>query len=1010
MGITVPDGGFEEALNVVVSRDDLVQKRRGFKRLAYIQDNSHLPPTYTWAVPQVDHITYYQNYPIVMGQVVDSPDFVASLLYYLNESTGDLTAITDAYGFQDMKRTAQASGNLYFVSSNLGIGTLEAYNGSTRLAGIPGGLDLDGTNTLLTGVFPPDNQVGYRIVFGRTDGNNNKNLGAPTEFLTLTNTLNADKTATESTLTVTVTHNTHGLSTSDVIISKNAVDSTGAVVTGIAGEYSITRIDANQFSFIAVGPVTGTLAALDYGVYKTPAIDATLPDDITVDYFYQVYRSSFSGSEDVIPSEDCQLIYETQVTSTDVSNGYIGFADSVDPLFAGAYLYTNPNTGDGITSASEPPPLATDIAFFATSMFYANTETKYLLQVDLISVASATFAVDDTISITDGTTTRTYTAKSSSNYASQQFKLTNSGGAFTVAQSLALTARDIVRCINRDPSGICVAKYISGPEDVPGKIVFIAKSFKSQIKVFANDSGTASNFSPVLGVSAGTAIASTNADYPHALYYSKIDEPGAVPSLNYLFVGTKDAPILRIVPLRDSLIIIKTDGIYRLVGTQPADYAVSLLDGTITCRAPDSVASLANSVYLLSNQSFLRVTDTSATVISRQIEPLITSIFSNSTITANAVSYESDRVYMVTCNDTPVSGNDLITWVYNTVTDAWTTSDVYFNCGLVSPATDKLILSEINASNDKHTEILQERKSYEITDNCDASTSFTWVSVSGTAGVIQTRLQSVNNSCTVYNDSTNYIFAASSAGATATNDSITCAPITATFLKITDSGHGIEPGDYVVITNAAASGSPLTTWNGVYQVQIVDGDDFYIKYESARTGTPDTCSYGIRDSWDVTFKSVPFFSVGASGTIYQGIHAKVKTVPVTGGSVGLLKQFSRAQAHFRSVSASRIAVSFSSDSVRTTGTYIWDAPAEFTRSILSTGWGGSGWGMSWGGYTQINSTFRTFPSAIMNILVPLGTARCTWIAMQMDHYLAAEAFELQTITLSARAYKSRTSR
>lgn len=1004
----VPDGGFEYCDNITISRDDLVTKRRGLSTFIALTETSYLPTTYTWPAPYCYHLVFFDSAPVYFTETRgEDGTFIRSRIFYGSETSTTLTAIsTGSYSFQDVYRSAQASSNLYFASSNLGVGKLTGSTAAATLAGVPSGLDLEVSASSTVGIFTPDNQLAYRIFFGLTDANENRIIGAPSELTTIINSMNTGIAATETSLTVTVTHTAHGLDTLDVVVVKNAD------ATGVDGEYSITKIDANSFSFV-IGSITGTLSELDYGVYKTPSLTATLPAGLTSSHFYQVYRSSLSGSDDVSPDEDLQLVIEATLTSTDITNGYITVSDQIDDIFKGAYAMTNPNTGDGILQANEIPPLCQDLAFFSGSMFYANTESKYSVSVDLISVSSSTFAADDTISITDGTTTRTYTAKATANFASQQFKLTNSGSGVSVSVAITATAKSLCTCINRDPSGLAYAFYVSSVEDVPGKIRLVARNFNSALSVYANDATTGDNFSPALGGTSLTALAFTQDVQPHALYYSKTNEPEAVPTTNYLLIGAKNSAILRIVPLRDSLLVIKADSIHRVVGTSPSDFSSSLLDNTISCLAANSVVSLANQVYFLSNQGIVSASDTGAQVVSRPIEPLITSTFSNiSSMVANAVAYESERLYILTMLDDPTSTSTYQTYVYNAVSQAWSTWDKDLQCGAVSPYTDKLYAIDVNEDQKKYLRIYKERKTYEITDYADESYAFTWKAVDGTTATIQTRLQDVDNSMLYFSSTTNWITSASSLGATTTNDSITAVPLGDQTLKITHASHGVNPGDYVIITNTKdVSDSPLITWNGTHEVQMVDGNDFYIRYSSVRTGTPATCSYGIKDSWSVGLRTNPIYTLDDSGVIYGPIESRLKTVPITGGDTSVMKLVSKFQAHFRSIGCTNALISFSCDWTNATPAVEWEADTYFTRDLIFGGWGSGLWGSGvWGSHATLASTLRTYPSAIINMLVPFASSRVTWVAVDITHKRAGEALEMQSLSFSARAYGDKTSR
>lgn len=116
----------------------------------------------------------------------------------------------------------------------------------------------------------------------------------------------------------------------------------------------------------------------------------TIPKDITSDYFVQVYRTRlFQATEgqtlgslgglSVEADDEMRLVYEAFPSVSELSLGELVFVDKTpDSLVQNnTNLYTNPETGEGILAANEPPPFAKDINRFKNVTFYANTRTKH---------------------------------------------------------------------------------------------------------------------------------------------------------------------------------------------------------------------------------------------------------------------------------------------------------------------------------------------------------------------------------------------------------------------------------------------------------------------------------------------------------------------------------------------------------------------------------------------------------------------------------------------------------
>jgi hypothetical protein len=250
------------------------------------------------------------------------------------------------------------------------------------------------------------------------------------------------------------------------------------------------------------------------------------------------------------------------------------------------------------------------------------------------------------------------------------------------------TAHGLVKAINRDSSSLIYANYISGVNDVPGQMQFQAKGFGAAIYVRANSTTSAAAFSPVLPTSfnSGTQVYSLNSVLSSGFYVSKLNEPEAVPLVNFFSPGASNKDLLRIVGLRDSVIIIKKDGIFKMTGDVISNFAITILDSTVHCVAPNSVDVINNQVALLSNQGVCLVTESSVEIISRSIEDKIQPILGQSGLAAQTfgVAYETERLYLLTTTE-PDTTTANITWAYNVLTLAWTKWDELIQTAVIGP-------------------------------------------------------------------------------------------------------------------------------------------------------------------------------------------------------------------------------------------------------------------------------------------------------------------------------------
>lgn len=220
-------------------------------------------------------------------------------------------------------------------------------------------------------------------------------------------------------------------------------------------------------------------------------------------------------------------------------------------------------------------------------------------------------------------------------------------------------------------------------------------------------------------ITAAKGVAGSNEQKQNRIYYSKFQQPEAVPIANYLDVGDADKPILRIFPLRDSLFVFKADGLYRISG-EVSPFNVALFDSSCILTAPDSVAVAKNIVYAWTTQGVVAVSEAgiSNPPISRPIDvdilKLGSSNYPNFSTATWGVGYESDNSYLVFTVKEPSDTVATIAYRYSTLTGTWTTFDKTNTCGVVSLADDKLYLG---AGDTNYLE--QERKSFSRLDYAD---------------------------------------------------------------------------------------------------------------------------------------------------------------------------------------------------------------------------------------------------------------------------------------------------
>jgi len=104
-------------------------------------------------------------------------------------------------------------------------------------------------------------------------------------------------------------------------------------------------------------------------------------------------------------------------------------------------------------------------------------------------------------------------------------------------------------------------------------------------------------------------LAAEDTVVPNRLYFSQPDEPEAVPLANSIDIGRRECPIQALVPLRDALLVFKTDGLWRVTGSAPDAWALDLLDTTLRLIRPECVAVANGIAYAWCDRGFFAITD-----------------------------------------------------------------------------------------------------------------------------------------------------------------------------------------------------------------------------------------------------------------------------------------------------------------------------------------------------------------------------------------------------------------
>lgn len=481
--------------------------------------------------------------------------------------------------------------------------------------------------------------------------------------------------------------------------------------------------DAND-NLILGAPSQRIVVSNSSGGATNVSLTFSLPAGMTTAWQYQVYRSPMSVDLATEPNDECALVFTGNPTAGQLTAGTVTYTDSVPDSLKGAFIYTA-SSQEGITQANYQSPIGTDVTTFKGFTFVANTISQQATLITLVSAGSPGLQLNDTVTIAGVV----YTAKAAETIASGEFQLFTGG---TPSQNITNTANSLVRVINRYTSNTTVyAYYSSGYTDLPGRITIKERGIGGG--AFNTSSSRSGAFTPNIAV---TTQASSNTTSPNKISVSKHLQPESYPLGQTISVGSADKSILRIIALRDYILVFKQDGIFQITGDDISSFDPQLLDSTAILRGIETAVSLNNKVYCFSYQTVVSVTVNEGVVLkSRPIQQelliLSSSLYPNFDTVSYGIAYESENQYIFGTVTSPSDTTATQFYVYNYLTDTWTNWEFpnTQGTGFVNPTDNKLYFG---SSDTASKYVYQERKTYTNFDFADTSYAINIVSFSGT--------------------------------------------------------------------------------------------------------------------------------------------------------------------------------------------------------------------------------------------------------------------------------------
>lgn len=630
--LTTPAGAMREALNVRIRRANIVEPRPGFPATAVSGASGGGWQIFAWDG---------EIYAVFGGE-----------LWHVDGSPTEVLAGGASLDITSSEAFGEAMGRCFYVTTDEGVYRIATPGSSVAvLAGVP-----QGTPPLITAIsgsgVANNEQVAIRVLFTETV-NQQLLVGAPSEPATFSNASGGDQ-----------------------------------------------------------------------GV----SLQIPLPAGVTAGMTVQVYRTLVVGVA-TPPGDEMFLARNQNILSADVTAGYVTVTllTGIDEQL-GAALYTN-ETQEGILQAAYPPPNARCLAWWKGMGFYGDitASEEYVLQGD---------ASDPNLSDTIGGVGAIYTGDTTNGspiitnvpllhdtqvgcYVSESGIVSSTGARIPAdARVIASGATTITLDKNATAtaSGITFrvqgvlevdgVEFINGGSDLAGLQFGNRQDLVSLVASYTDVTLTVSDYvsqayslmwrhasqfdiSYQPAVTGGTLIglysttptsATVDDPIPSRVMWSKTLQPEAVPLLQYQDIGDWRAPVMRLIPTRDSLFVLKTDGVWRITGDSPDTLRVEEFDRSVRIIHRRCADAHDNRVWAWTSAGIVAMTEAgvermSEPSIREAIEAQQENVAANPTVggafVTGCISQNCVLVGIPAANATGANAQAEYVYVYETNSGAW---------------------------------------------------------------------------------------------------------------------------------------------------------------------------------------------------------------------------------------------------------------------------------------------------------------------------------------------------
>jgi hypothetical protein len=628
--------------------------------------------------------------------------YTANILEKL--SSGSWTSLdnTKKYGFE-----AISSRDRTYVLSNDGLRRITAANTSTETADIPQGLDPYVTVTGSTGWMGAGTQAAYVVVLGIKNADNDFDLGAPSGRFVVSNSAT---TACNTTVNVYLPAET----TADHFVQVYRTAQSGGITIDPGADYRLVyevyptagELSARALSFADIVSNSNGGAALYTNESEQTSLMANYPCEAVLSSDGEGRLAYFSDCVFASNYKPRSSIY-LALLSVQTINGINAFT---------ATSTTNSNTTLNGIAAADWARLAVGMGVEGTGI-PANTRI-------------ATIGVSGTVTLTNAatgssTTTRTffdvitiggveYYAYTSESVANRQFLVPTLTSTSDPYVDVRQTCESFIRVFNRSSSNtIAYAQYLSGPDQLPGRMVIRCRTDRASTYTIQSTHGQA------WGPNLATAQTIKSVGDKGTILVSKPNTPTAWPLVSSI-TFTGNAEVYEMVALRSALLVFTNNGIYRVTGLFQ-QWNVDLVDANAILVAnlvSAGIAVVDNIAYCITSRGVIAVTETSTKLVSQAISCIISN---RAAYTLGRMSAHAGDGYIFV----PIV--DIGTYVFHPRLGVWTMLEPVLSLGSYDRLNNYMVFYDYGAQLSKR----QSSSTSSVAYMNDSSESVTVNSISG---------------------------------------------------------------------------------------------------------------------------------------------------------------------------------------------------------------------------------------------------------------------------------------